>query len=48
MNVSEEESFNEMKRMGMSDILIEYILYLSRKIKQDSASYISSSVEEIT
>jgi uncharacterized protein YbjT (DUF2867 family) len=48
VNVSDEEAFNEMKRMGMSDILIEYILELSKMIKQDSASYISSSVEEIT
>ncbi|MER5176683.1 MAG: NmrA family NAD(P)-binding protein [Candidatus Nitrosocosmicus sp.] len=48
VDVSEEESFNEMRRMSMSDILIEYILELSRIIKQDSVSNISSSVEEIT
>jgi uncharacterized protein YbjT (DUF2867 family) len=48
VNVSEEEAFNEMKKMGLSDILIEYILELSSIIKQDSASYISSSVEEVT
>jgi uncharacterized protein YbjT (DUF2867 family) len=48
VNVSDEEAFNEMKRMGMSDILIEYILELSKMIKQEFASYISSSVEEIT
>jgi uncharacterized protein YbjT (DUF2867 family) len=48
VNVSAEEAFNEMKKMGMSDILIEYILELSKMIKQESASNISSSVEEIT
>jgi uncharacterized protein YbjT (DUF2867 family) len=48
VNVSEEEAFNEMKKIGLSDILIEYILELSSIIKQDSASYISSSVEEVT
>lgn len=48
VDISEEESFNEMRRMSMSDILIEYILELSRIIKQDSVSYISSSVEDIT
>ena len=45
VNVS-EEALNEMKKMGLSDILIEYILELSSIIEQDSASYISSSVEE--
>jgi uncharacterized protein YbjT (DUF2867 family) len=48
VNVSEEESFNEMKKMGLPDIIIEYILELSRMIKKDSASYIFSSVAEIT
>jgi len=48
VNVSEETAFNEMKKMGLSNVLIEYILDLSRIIKQDYASYISSSVEEIT
>ena len=48
VNVSDEQAFNEMKKMGMSDILIEYILELSKMIKQESASYISSTVEEIT
>jgi uncharacterized protein YbjT (DUF2867 family) len=48
VNVSNEQAFNEMKKMGMSDILIEYILELTKMIKQESASYISSTVEEIT
>jgi uncharacterized protein YbjT (DUF2867 family) len=48
VNVSEEEAFNEMKKIGLSDILIEYILELSRIIKKDFASYTSSAVEEIT